>query len=84
MGPTAESFPKSCCRSHGAWKPAPNAGFPHSHSDYGDGTCFGRKANLAKIVGPVRFLHRTDKKKGCYLARVNSWTRGRAKSCVQG
>ena len=36
-------------------------GFPHSHSDYGDGTRLGRKANPAKIVGPVRFLHRTKK-----------------------
>jgi hypothetical protein len=34
-------------------------GFPHSHSDYGDGTRFGRKANPAKIAGPVGFLHRT-------------------------
>jgi len=35
--------------------------FPHFHSDYGDGTRFGRKANPAKIAGPVRFLHRTEK-----------------------
>jgi hypothetical protein len=51
-------------RSHGAWKPAPNAGFPHSHSDSGDGTCLGRKANPAEIAGPVRFLHRTQKLEG--------------------
>src|ERR1019366_9580950 len=59
VGPTAESLPKSCRPSHGAWQPAPNAGFPHSHSDYGDGTRVGRKANPAKIAGSVRFLHRT-------------------------
>ena len=36
-------------------------GFPHSHSDYDDGTRFGRKANTAKIAGHVGFLHRTEK-----------------------
>lgn len=34
-------------------------GFPLSHSDRGDGTRFGGKANPAKIAGPVGFLHRT-------------------------
>jgi hypothetical protein len=58
--PTAESLPKSCGPSHGAWKPAPNAGFPHSQSDYGDGIRFDRKAKPAKIAGPVRFLHRSQ------------------------
>jgi len=37
-----------------------NRGFPHFHSDYGAGTRFDRKADPAKIAGPVRFLHRTD------------------------
>jgi len=36
-----------------------NRGFPHFHSDYGAGTRFDRKADPAKIAGPVRFLHRT-------------------------
>src|SRR5258708_13144959 len=34
-------------------------GFPHSHSDYGDGSRFGGKGNPAKIALPVGFLHRT-------------------------
>ena len=38
-------------------------GFPHSHSDYGDGTRSGGEANPAKIAGPVGFLHRTQKRK---------------------
>jgi hypothetical protein len=38
-----------------------NRGFPHFHSDYGAGTRFDRKADPAKIAGPVRFLHRTRK-----------------------
>ena len=44
-----------------------NRGFPHFHSDYGAGTRFDRKADPAKIAGPVRFLHRTVKAKcrGC-------------------
>jgi hypothetical protein len=36
-----------------------NRGFPHFHSDYGAGTRFNRKADPAKIAGPVRFLNRT-------------------------
>ena len=34
-------------------------GFPHSHSDYGDGSPGCPKAKPARIAGPVRFLHRT-------------------------
>ena len=34
-------------------------GFPHSHSDYGDGTRLSGKTNPAKIAGPVGFLNRT-------------------------
>ena len=36
-------------------------GFPHSHSDYGDGTRLSGKTNPAKIAGPVGFLNRTEK-----------------------
>jgi hypothetical protein len=34
-------------------------GFPHSHSDYGDGTRLSGKTNPAKFAGPVGFLNRT-------------------------
>ena len=36
-------------------------GFPHSHSDYGGGTSSGGKANPAKSLVLVGFLHRTLK-----------------------
>src|SRR5437016_4897263 len=55
----AESLPEICCPSHGAWKPAPNAGFHIPTATTTTVTRFGRKANPARIAGPVRFLHRT-------------------------
>src|SRR5262249_47919740 len=45
--------------SPGAWKPAQNAGSHISTATTAAGLLSGKKSNPAKIVGSVRFLHRT-------------------------
>src|SRR5262249_32070215 len=47
--------------SPGAWKPAQNAGSHISTATTAAGLLSGKKSNPAKIVGSVRFLHRTAK-----------------------
>src|SRR5262249_11815877 len=46
--------------SPGAWKPAQNAGSHISTATTAAGLLSGKKSNPAKIVGSVRFLHRTQ------------------------
>src|SRR5262249_46960722 len=46
--------------SPGAWKPAQNAGSHISTATTAAGLLSGKKSNPAKIVGSVRFLHRTE------------------------
>ena len=62
-GTTAEFFSEELLSVPRSLETRTKRGFPHSHSDYGDGTRFGRNANPAEIAGPVRFLHRTVKSK---------------------
>ncbi|HTT23707.1 MAG TPA: hypothetical protein VMG82_32565, partial [Candidatus Sulfotelmatobacter sp.] len=45
----------------GAWKPAQNAGSHISTATTAGGLLSGKKTNPAKILGSVRFLHRTGK-----------------------
>src|SRR5579864_5761161 len=59
----AEILAEDCCPSHGAWKPAPNAGFHISTATTATVPGLAGKANPAKIAGSVRFLHRTRKTK---------------------
>jgi hypothetical protein len=59
VGPTAESYAELSLVPR-SLETRTKRGFPHPHSDYGDGSRFGGKANPAKIAVPVGFLHRTD------------------------